>query len=30
MAAGFSAMKPVIEADMARANEAVVQELALK
>lgn len=30
MAAGFSAMQPVIEADMALANEGVVNELALK
>jgi len=30
MAAGYSAMKPIIEADMAMANEAVVKELALK
>lgn len=30
MAAGFSAMQPVIDADMAAANEAVVKELALK
>lgn len=30
MAAGYSAMQPMINADMAQANEAVVNDLALK